>query len=113
MGRKVTAPTTRVLGPLKRFDQRNELHTQASICGLGPRVQERWTSESVDPFRRIFYPETRPQNVPMRSWRNVADGPLNPRRVEVRNTARMSEIIKGVAKFLGADLVGICTLNPA
>jgi len=113
MEKKVTEPTTRVLGPLRRIDQRNELHTQAAIGGLGPRVQERWTAESVDPFRRIFYPETRPQNVPMRSWRSVADGPVNPRRVEVKNPERMAEIIKGVAKFLGADLVGICRLNPA
>ena len=113
MTRKVPEPTTRIVGPLKRFDQREELHTQAAIGGLGPRVQARWTSESVDPFRRIFYPETRPQNVPMRSWRNVADGPLNPRRVEVKNPERMAEIIKEVAGFLGADLVGICRLNPA
>jgi len=113
MERRVSEPTTRVLGPLKRFDQRQELHTQASIGGLGPRVQERWTSESVDPFRRIFYPETRPQNVPMRSWRDIADGPVNPKRVEVRNPARMASIIKDVATFLGAHLVGICRLDPA
>ncbi len=49
----------------------------------------------------------------MRSWRSVADGPVNPKRVEVKNPERMAGIIKGVAKFLGADLVGICRLNPA
>ncbi len=95
--------TTRVVGPLTRIDQRHELHTRAAIGDLGPKVQERWNSESKDPFRRIFYPDKRPQNTPMRSWRNVADGPVNPKR--------MAEIIKGVAKFLDADLVGICKLN--
>ncbi|MDA2934305.1 hypothetical protein MYX82_08170 [Acidobacteria bacterium AH-259-D05] len=113
MTRTVSEPTTKVVGPLKRSDQRDELHTQAAMGGLGRRVQERWISESVDPFRRIFYPDQRPQNVPMRSWRSVADGPLNPRRTEVKNPKRMSEIIKAVAKFLDADLVGICELNQA
>ena len=113
MDRRVSAPTTRVIGPLRRIDQREELHTQAALGGLGPRVRERWTSESVDPFRRIFYPETRPQNVAMRSWRNMADGPVNPKRVEVKNPERMAGIIKGVATFLGAHLVGVCKLNPA
>ncbi len=89
------------------------MHTQAAIGGLGEKVQKRWTAESIDPFRRIFYPETRPQNVPMRSWRQVADGPVNPKRVEVNNPKRMAANIKEVAHFLGADLVGICVLNQA
>lgn len=111
--RRVDAPTTRVVGPIRRRDQREEHHTKAATGGLGPVVQERWTSESVDPLRRIFFPETRPQNVPHRSWRNVADGPVNPERVEVRNAARMTEIVKGVATWLGANLVGVCALDQA
>ena len=95
MTRTVSEPTTRVVGPLKRIDQRDELHTQAAMGNLGKGIQERWISESVDPFRRIFYPDRRPQNAPMRSWRSVADGPLNPNRTEVKNPRRMSELIKG------------------
>ena len=67
MTRTVSEPTTKVVGPLRRVDQREELHTQAAMGGLGERVQERWTSESVDPFRRIFFPETRARNSPIRS----------------------------------------------
>ena len=55
MSKTVSKPTTRVVGPLRRVDQRDELHTQAAMGGLGKQVQERWTSESVDPFRRIFF----------------------------------------------------------
>ena len=105
--------TTKIVGPQEKFDQRNQMHTQAAIGGLGEKVQKRWTSESIDPFRRIFYPETRPQNVPMRSWRKVADGPINPKRLEVNDTKRMAANIKEVTLFLGADLVGICALNQA
>ena len=50
MTKTVSEPTTKVVGPLRRVDQREELHTQAAMGGLGERVQERWTSESVDPF---------------------------------------------------------------
>jgi reductive dehalogenase len=112
MGKKQES-TTKIVAPQEKFDQRNQMHTQAAIGGLGEKVQKRWTTESVDPFRRIFYPENRPQNVPLRSWRNVADGPLNPNRIEVNDTKEMASNIKEVALFLGADLVGICELNQA
>ena len=105
--------TTRIVGPQEKFDQRNQMHTQAAIGGLGEKVKERWTRESIDPFRRIFYPEIRAMNVPMRSWRKVADGPLNPNKIEVSDPRHMAKIIKGAARFLGADLVGICELNQA
>ena len=113
MDRRVDAPTTRVVGPIRRRDQREEHHTKAAIGGLGPVVQQRWTSESIDPLRRIFFPESRARNVPHRSWRDVADGPVNPERVEVRNAARMTEIVKGVATWLGAALVGVAHLDQA
>ena len=113
MDRRLDRPTTRIVGPIARHDQRDEHHTKAAIGALGARVQARWTSESVDPLRRIFFPEGRPQNVPHRSWRNVADGPVNPERIEVKNPTRMTEIVKGVATWLGADLVGVCELDRA
>ena len=83
MSKTVSKPTTRVGGPLRRVDQRDELHTQAAMGGLGKQVQERWTSEAVDPFRRIFFPEIRTRNSPVRAWRAMSDGPLNPKRTEV------------------------------
>jgi reductive dehalogenase len=105
--------TTKIVGPQEKFDQKNQMHTQAAIGGLGEKVKERWTRESIDPFRRIFFPETRAMNVPMRSWRKVADGPLNPKKTAVADPKHMAKIIKGAAQFLGADLVGICELNQA
>ena len=105
--------TTKIVGPQEKFDQRKQMHTQAAIGGLGPKVQERWTKESRDPFRRIFFPENRPQNVPLRSWYKVADGPVNPKQEAVGDPPHAAANIKQVAKFLGADLVGICKLNQA
>jgi reductive dehalogenase len=105
--------TTRIVGVQERFDQRQQMHTLAAMGGLGERVRERWTTESPDPFRRIFYPETRAMNVALRSWRSVAEGPINPKKEPIPGPARMAKIIKEVARFLGADLVGICELDPA
>jgi reductive dehalogenase len=108
-----TIPTTKIIGTQERFDQKNHMHSQAAMGGLGERVKECWTTESMDPFRRIFFPENRPQNVPMRSWQKVADGPLNPNKIEVVDRSKMASSIKEVARFLGADIVGICELNQA
>ena len=87
--------TTRIVGSQEKFDQKDQMHTQAAIGGLGEKVQERWTRESIDPFRRIFFPENRAMNVPMRSWYKVADGPLNPNKIAVSDPQHMSDIIKG------------------
>ena len=108
-----TGSTTKIVGSQEKFDQRKQMHTQAAIGGLGPKVQDRWTRESKDPFRRIFFPENRPQNVPLRSWYKVADGPVNPNMEDVGSPAHAATNIKEVARFLGADLVGICQLNQA
>ncbi|HWU39693.1 MAG TPA: hypothetical protein VN203_18745, partial [Candidatus Acidoferrum sp.] len=105
--------TTKIVGSQERFDQRKQMHSHAAVGGLGEKVKERWTKESIDPFRRIFYPETRAMNVAMRSWRSVADGPVNPNKTEVSDPARMASHVKEVGRFLGADLAGVCELNPA
>jgi ferredoxin len=110
-GRRLPSPATRIIGPLGRVDQRDEHHTKAARGDLGPVVQQRWTAESVDPFRRIYFPENRPQNVPMRSWRAFADGPVNPNPRPVSDPAAMAAHIKAVGRFFGADLAGICSLD--
>ncbi|MFQ5827128.1 MAG: hypothetical protein ACE5IA_07200, partial [Dehalococcoidia bacterium] len=64
-------------------------------------------------FRRIFFASPRPEN----SWRSylskAVDGPLNPERTQVTNPTQMSADIKEVARFLGADMVGIAELDQA
>ena len=97
---------------IPQFDQREQQHTKAAVGALGEKIQKRWTSESVDPFRRVFYPENRPFNSPLRSLLAVADGPLNPKKVPVKDPAKMAAHIKEVAKFFGAHLVGVCALEP-
>jgi len=104
--------TTRVIQDIPRFDQREQQHTKAAVGALGEKIQQRWTSESVDPFRRVFYPENRPFNSPLRSLLSVAEGPVNPKQVPIKDPAKMAAHIKEVAQFFGADLVGVCELQP-
>jgi reductive dehalogenase len=64
-------------------------------------------------FRRLFFFTPRPEN----NWKyylsKVVDGPLNPERTEVTDSAQMSADVKEVARFLGTDMVGISPLNQA
>src|SRR5262245_41983473 len=49
------------------------------------------------------------------SWVKLAplrDGPINPRRVDVSDTAAMTQRVKSKALDLGADMVGVCRLQP-
>ena len=49
------------------------------------------------------------------AWVKIApyrDGPVNPKRVPVNDPATMTAKIKAKATDLGANLVGICRLQP-
>ena len=65
-----------------------------------------------DPLLGVLAPGPRPGNCPAGAWVPVADGPVNPGRVEVRNPGRMAEHVKEAARYFGAGLVGICSLAP-
>jgi ferredoxin len=48
-------------------------------------------------------------------WAELAkfrDGPVNPQRVEINDPAEMTNGIKAKAMELGADMVGVCRLQP-
>ena len=107
---KVDQPTTRVVGEQERFDQgetafarafRGELGDGVSIIPLG------------DAFQRILLMGPRPENSLLFHMVSATDGQVNPERVEATNPGAMSERIKEVGRFLGADLVGISELNQA
>ncbi len=110
--RHVAHPTSEIVGTIPPFDQREQQHTRAATGALGEMIQKRWTTESVDPFRRVFYPENRPFNSPLRSLLAVAEGPVNPVAAPVKDPAKMAAHVKEVTKFFGAHLVGVCELQP-
>jgi len=108
--RKVDQPTTRVVGEQERFDQGETVFARAFRGDLGERVS---MLPSGDVFSRIFIMGPRPENNLTIHMFGATDGPVNPERVEVTDPGAMSESIKEVGKFLGADLIGISELNQA
>lgn len=59
------------------------------------------------------YPEaTRDRQQRIRDLGPMRDGPVNAEQVTVDDPAAMAERIKGIARDLGADLVGIARLQP-
>lgn len=107
---KVDQPTTRVVSEPERFDQGETVFARAFRGELGERVS---MLPSEDVFPRIFILGPRPENSITIHMFGATDGPVNPERVDVSDPGAMSERIKEVGKFLGADLVGISELNQA
>ena len=68
---------------------------------------------STDVFHRILTLGPRPENSLTIHMSGATDGPVNPERVEVTDPQAMSQKIKELGRFLGADLVGISKLDQA
>lgn len=113
MGR-VEQPTTRIVGEPERFDQGETAFARAFRGELGGGVSvfaSRFAS--IDAFGRILLMGPRPENSLLFHMVSATDGQVNPDRVGVTDPGAMSETIKEVGRFLGADLVGISELNQA
>jgi ferredoxin len=107
---KVDQPTTRIVSEPERFDQGETVFARAFRGELGGRVS---MIPSEDVFSRIFILGPRPENSFTVHMFGATDGPVNPERVDVSDPGAMSQRIKEVGKFLGADLIGISELNQA
>lgn len=104
--------TTRTVGEREQFDQRETVFTLAPLGKLGEQALARGQSESLDPLQRTVFPtEERPGLLSY--MLEAVDGPVHPVKTPVPDSAAMSRRIKGLAKFFGADLVGITELDQA
>lgn len=103
--------STEIVGKMERFDQREVAFTRLGQGKLGEQVKNRWMSESPDPFWRILYAYTRKENSLVWHLRRAVNGPVKPEQVPVGSPEDASERIKAVARYLGADLVGIAELR--
>lgn len=103
----------RIVGAREKFDQKEVAFTRLGMGKLGDGPKERWLKESVDPFWRALYGYTRKENSIVNQLRKAVDGPVRPEKVPVEDPSEMSTQIKAVARFFGADLVGVAPLDPA
>jgi len=76
-----------------------------------------WSRASTedDPYWDAFIhrPPADPNNLITHSFKQVKPGGVNPVKTEVHSPNVMSSHVKDLAKFYGAELVGIVALSPA
>jgi len=98
-------PTTRIVGEIKRPDERRHGFARAFAGEFGPEIQR---------LRSTFiakYPNGAALNWSVNSVLvGKEDGPVSPKRVEVKDVARATQHIKDLALFYRADAVGVCEL---
>ncbi|MEK6562120.1 MAG: reductive dehalogenase domain-containing protein [Candidatus Binatota bacterium] len=105
----------RIVGPQRQIDERETPHPRVDRGELGERLRSwRNTRAGQDPFRRIFgVGGGDPKNCLQLIMRQLPEGAVNPDRTAVSDPAGMARNIKEVARFLGADVVGITHLDQA
>lgn len=102
-----------IVGPIERLDERDTAFSKAIKGRLGPVMKKRMRDPVPDAFWRIFYPRQRRENSVLWHLFEAADGPVNPTRTEAPDREANARHIKEVAKFFGADLVGVSKLEPS
>lgn len=133
--RRRPTPTYEVVGKVERYDPRDNLGNRAALVPGTERYRAYYREhpdwEDGDKSLRIFpTPEARERrrealfgkeplalalsNACKLAYRlpGVNNEPVSEKRVEL-DPQLAARNIKGVARYLGADLVGICELNPA
>ena len=105
----------RIVGPQRQIDERETPHPRADRGELGERLRSwRKTRFGEDPFRRIYGGGgDKNWNSLYHIMKDVPEGGVNPNRIPVSDPAKMARNIKEVARFLGADVVGITYLDQA
>lgn len=110
MGRSV-----KIVDTVKPVDPNDTPHPRNSRGELGPALQNYYRNRtSKDPMGRIGATNNANdrRNVYSDALNRMPKGAINPDRVEVKDAATMTAHIKAVAKFFGADIVGVAKASP-
>ena len=99
----------------EQVDERDTPHPRVERGELGDRLLNwRKTRAGQDPFRRIFgVGGGDPKNCLQYIMKQAPEGGVNPNPVPVPDPVTMARDIKEVARFFGADVVGITHLDQA
>jgi len=107
----------RIVGPQGQIDERETPHPRVDRGELGEKLRKwRKSRMDVDPFRRVFGgggSEEDSYNSLYDIYRNLPEGRVNPVKIPVTDPERMARNIKEIARFFGADVVGISHLDQA
>ena len=98
--------TTKFIGEIPRFDEREQGFFRATRGDFGPEVQ---TFRQKGASKTSLAKALRESSV---MFLPHFDGPVAEKKIEVDDPVRMSWRVKRLAKFLRSDLVGICKMEP-
>ncbi len=110
--------TYRIVGPQRRIDERETPNFRAKRGEYGDRVRLfRETSGRGEVLRRTYGNRNEVEGGPYNSFQYVMEevprGGVNPNQTPVPDPAAMARKIKEIARYFGADDVGITYLDQA
>jgi reductive dehalogenase len=92
-------------GPPEKFDQKDTVFNIAHVGGFGRKVAAyRWALQSRDPMGGLYW-------TLVMGLRNFAEGKIKSLNRQPIGREEAAREIKRVARYLGADLVGITTVK--
>lgn len=107
----------RIVGPQRQIDERETPHFRVRRGELGERLRElRQPHYEMDALRRTVgdsLMKGNKQNSFYHLMMQSPEGIVSPERVPVEDPAAMARNIKEIARFFGADVVGITHLDQA
>jgi hypothetical protein len=83
------------------------LTPRAATCHQPPVER----GESIDPLQRVFFGEARRGNCMNELLAGAVDGPIRPQRHGFSSPEAAAKHVRELARYLGADLVGIAEVN--
>lgn len=92
-------------GEPEKFNQKDTAFNIAHVGGYGPDVgKRRWSHQSKDPFGGIYW-------ALVMALRGHVEGKVNSEKRTSSSMDELTQEIKKMALYMGADLVGICKVK--
>jgi reductive dehalogenase len=100
-----------VVGPVERLDERDVVFAKGIKGRLGDIIKARVREPFPDALYRTFFFAKRADNSILWNLYEAAEGTVNPVQTPAPDPKHNADHIKEIAKFMGADLVGVCELH--
>jgi epoxyqueuosine reductase QueG len=108
--------SARVVGPWQSVDAAETPHEKNKRGELGkPLFNWYFNRTPRDPLARISFPQSAAdrRHTLQNAVRRAPRGAVNPDRIEVTDPQALTHHIKRVARFFGADVIGITAIHPS
>jgi reductive dehalogenase len=108
--------SARVVGPWRSVDAAETPHEKNKRGELGkPLFNWYFNRTPKDPLARISFPQSAAdrRHTLQNAVRRAPRGAVNPDRIEVTDPQAVTRHLKRVARFFGADVVGITAIHPS